>query len=441
MDRIERPLSTSPGLQIFHRNMISNNILLKEFPNHSTLTMLSAYHSADRIRGIPADKVEIDEIQDIVSDHIPIIEEVLSHSDPENRYFWASGTPKTMDNPIEVYWDQFSTQHEWTVPCERHSPIHWNVLGIKSIGTKGVICDHCGGAIDVQQGKWQITGDPDARWQGYRISQLMVPWMPWDEVLDRLHRYPTNIFYNEVLGLSYDSGTRPLSLTDLKRNSSSHIKMTMEDVMALKKKYPSIELFMGVDWGTGQESFTVAVILAYHPMARKLSFVYAKKFIGEEADPVIQLEIIKQMAEDLGVKNLGCDWGFGHYQNDALMRHFRRPRMATYMYSGSHQGKKLRYDEGLRKFMVNRTAVMSDIFNAIKRGVFAFPSEQSEFIKRFAPDFLAIFAEYSERSRTILYNHPTGRPDDTFHAFTYAVLASMLTHPRPDILIPDLPED
>jgi hypothetical protein len=434
-DRLNRPLMTSPGLLQIKASMPVDNILLKEFPNHSTITLGSVYYEADRMRGIPADLVNIDEFQDIISKNIPVIEESLSHSRPEYRYFWGAGTPKSLDNPIEIYWDRFSTQNEWTVPCERHSPVHWNILTIRSIGTEGIICDQCGQRIFAAQGKWQITGDPQAKFHGYRISQLMVPWMPWEEILDRLKRYPTDLFYNEVLGISYDSGRRPLTRQQIIRCCKPDLGMSLHDLQNFCRTYKSSPLFMGVDWGTGEVSFTTIIIMAYHPKYQNaLTIIFAKKFIGEEAEPTKQLQHIFNLIGNHNIRMTGTDWGFGHYENDALLRKFGRSRVVPYMYS-SEARRKVRWDADLRRYMVNRTAIMSDIFNAIKRKVFAFPRE-SEFMDYVGSDYLNIFAEYSPRSRQTLYNHPPDRPDDAFHATIYATLASMLIRPRPDILDP-----
>lgn len=437
VDRLERTLTTSPALSVFKENMVLNNVMLKEFPNHSTTTLGSVFHTADRIRGIASDFVQIDEFQDIISDHIPVIEEVLSHSRPEYKYFWGAGTPKSLDNPLEIYWDQYSTQNEWTIPCEYHSPTHWNILGFKSIGKEGIICDQCGHRIDARKGKWQITGDPTAKFQGYHISQLMVPWIAWEDILDRMHRYPVDKFYNEILGISYDSGTRPLSRKDIEDHCLAKIEIDYIKTVELQRQ-KGIELFMGIDWGTGTESYTVVSVMGYHPETGHLTLLYVKKFIGAEADPVVQLEKIKQMIQDMEIRMVGSDWGFGHYQNDSLLRAFGRQRVATYMYSAA-QRQKVAWDDKLRRFMVSRTAVMSDIFNAIKRHQFRFPNKE-QFMKgvNYAADYLNIFAEYSERSRQIIYNHPVGRPDDCFHSFLYGVLASMLVRPRPDILEPSM---
>ena len=79
---------------------------------------------------------------------------------------------------------------------------------------------------------------------------------------------------------------------------------------------------------------------------------------------------------------------------------------------------------------------MSDIFNAIKRrDVFRFPNWE-QFQSPFAGDLLNIFSEYSEQLRQNIYKKSPSSTDDTFHSILLCFLASMLRHPRPDVISP-----
>jgi len=433
-DRLSRPMKTSPPLAKFQARLLVDNIMFKEFHNHATITLAYAYHSADRIRGIPTDDVYVDEYQDILADHVPVIEEAASHS--INPSYWYAGTPKSLSNSIEYLWENLSTKNEWVVPCEHHIPKVWNILSLKSIGKKGPICSSCGNLLDTTKGQWQITGDKDARVRGYHISQLMVPWVDWEDILYKLKKYPLSKFYNEVLGLSFDSGFRPLTRVQLKRNCHPKISNSLEGLRAYRKAHSTMPMFLGIDWGTGDVGFTEITVSAYLPSIGRLGMIYTKRFQGEEAEPVLQLKLIKDFIKEFRIDMIGTDWGFGHYQNDELKRAFGK-RVVTYQYAHS-LSQPVRWEDGHKRYMVNRTAVMSAIFNAIKRGVFWFPNEE-DFLDEYGVDFLNIFSEYSEASRSLIYDHPQDRPDDTFHSFLYSVLVSMIQIPRHDILNPEAP--
>lgn len=245
-DRIQEPIETSKYLKAFTNSRLTSNIFEKSFVNHSKLTLRFAYLNADRTRGVPADGISIDELQDILLDNIPVIEECASHS--EWGIFTYSGTPKSLDNAIEYYWSKLSTQNEWAVPCRHHgtpndpSSWHWNVLQEQHIGRQGPICERCGNRLDPddEDAQWACHNpsvrpqDPDDEdeskkifFEGFRIPQLMVPWVisQWAKLLYKYEHYPRARFYNEVLGRSFDSGTRPLTQHDVLQNSNPKLSM------------------------------------------------------------------------------------------------------------------------------------------------------------------------------------------------------------------------
>lgn len=247
-DRIKEPIETSPLLRKFTTSMLSSNILEKQFVNRSKITMRYAFLNADRTRGIPAFQLNLDEFQDIMADNIPVIEQCLSHAPDLLKRYIYSGTPKSLDNNLEYYRASMSTQGEWVVPCEAHTPHHWNILGEKNIGKKGLSCEKCGKVINPMHPKAQWARMvEEAPFESYRIPQLMVPWKPWEEILLDYERYPRDKFYNEVLGVSFDSGLRPLTQGQLMECCNPHIHMT--DSTNYKTLSHTQPVYCGIDWG------------------------------------------------------------------------------------------------------------------------------------------------------------------------------------------------
>jgi len=444
-DRIKEPMEISPVLRYFSNSKLLANVLEKKFVNGSQITMRFAFLNADRVRGIPADYINCDEFQDILLENVPVIEECASHS--EYKLFTYSGTPKSLDNSIEHYWSRFSTQNEWAVPCKHHglpgtpSTWHWNILDEANIGKKSLICDKCGETIH--------PADPDCKWvslnpepkvekpfEGYRLPQLMVPWIDFSDIRDKQVKYSRAKFYNEVLGRSYDAGTRPLTRQDMRKNSWDELSMAYyRDVIKWAQQYP---IFMGLDWGTGEGTFTVMALGGYLPFApEKFTFFYLHRFDGIESEPKVQLEIIKTHVRDFNVRFIGVDYGGGFWPNDELVRDFGAEKVKKYQWVGQVK-KKIVFEPrlGVPRYLCHRTEVMSDLFNAIKRGdVFRYPRWE-EFEDPFAMDHLNIFSEYNERARMNVYKHAPGHPDDTFHACTYCFLASYFYKVRPDVILP-----
>ncbi len=444
-DRVKDPIETSPVLKGFTSRALSLNIFEKQFVNRSKITLRYAFLNADRTRGIPAWALALDELQDFISDNIPVIEQCTSHAPEKFRRFIYSGTPKGLDNPMEYYWSAtdslgrpMSTQTEWCVPCDScgskaGAGRYWNILGEKNIQPKGLSCEACGKLINPQH--------PDATWapqhkdgifEGYRIPQLMVPWRKWDEILLDYTRYTRDRFYNEVLGLSFDSGIRPLTTTEIKSHCVPEVSMNPTVIEALRKSVLGQQVYMGVDWGADGSSFTVVSLGMY--VGTKFRVFWIHRFTGEDEDPDLQVEKIIKIAHAWQVRVIGVDYGAGFVQNNTLIKKFGPQRVVKFQYAARLNAKIARNSKTGR-YAVHRSEVMSDIISAIKRGHFQFPRWE-EFQVPYAQDMLNIYTEYNNTLRMIVYQHRPDRPDDSFHSMAFCFLGSMLVRPRPDIITP-----
>jgi phage terminase large subunit GpA len=440
-DRVKEPLETSVVLRQFTTKMLSQNVFEKQFVNRSKITLRYAFLNADRCRGIPAWGLMLDEIQDILTDNIPVIEACQNHAPKRWRRNLYSGTPKSLDNTIETYWSSLSTQNEWVVPCDGCNT--WNILGEKNIGRKGLICAKCGKLIRPQheRAQWAAQREFDevkVPFEGYRISQLMVPWVDWTEILISYENAGRDKFYNEVLGISYDSGMRPLTKAQLQAVSNPQISMVQSELDKYRAIGAGQPIFAGIDWGSGEHSYTVLTLATY--IQRKFRVFYMHRFTGDEVEPDRQMDLIIEMLRYMSVDLIGTDYGGGLFPNDRLIRVFGRNRVWKYQYV-SNPRFHVKWNKELARYMIHRTEVMSNVFNAIKRGrECEFPCWE-EFEKPFAQDMLNIFSEPNKMLRMIQYKHAVDKPDDSFHSFLYAWLVSMIRFPRPDIIRPNKEND
>ncbi len=401
-------------------------------------------------RGIPADMILIDEIQDIIFANVPVIEQCASHS--PWKIFCYSGTPKSMDNTIETYWSEFSTQNEWVVPCEacggkEPSSWFWNVLGVRNIGKKGPICSKCKRPINPMHphAQWAsmqpVTEENTHRvaFEGYRISQLMVPWIihdddAWhDSVLFPLENYETAKFNNEVLGVSYDSGQRPLTKRQVEACCQASIRMYDHNAVIETAKRCHGGVAAGLDHGTGEnESYSVLSLGGY--LGGAFQIFYIHRFTGEDLNPQLQLLKIAQLLKEVNFVVLGSDYGGGFDRNDWLMRNFGANKVMKYQYASGPK-KKVKWEGELGRFMLHRTEVMSDVFNAIRQRKIWFPNWE-EFRTPYGSDLLNIYSEFNEQIHMTQYKVSPGKSDDSFHSILYCLLASMFIKARPDILVP-----
>lgn len=442
--RIDDIVEISPMVKALTHKSLTWNILEKEFLTQSKIYLRYAFLNADRIRGISVSSIFYDEVQDLLKDVIPVIRESASRF--RNALHVYSGTPKTFDNSIEGIWGKQSTMSEWVVPCEHHTPCHWIVLGPKNIGKKGPICERCGHAINPEhpQAQW-VAMNPGATVEGYRICRLMVPWYfkpdftdkdpykAWKSIIHTLETYPTAQFMNEVMAISYDSGTKPLTRGEVARacDETDTYMMDEEQVAELAKSH---QLYGGIDWGTGENAYTVMTVGGYVRGDSSFQILYAKRFDGLLTDPEPQMKEIIRLINRFRLKYVGCDYGMGFVQNKKLTSIFSAKKIFQFQYA-ARAPKKIVYKAALNRSLVFRTAVMADIFSAIKTMKIRLPSWEV-FKAPYAEDLLSIHAEYSDTLRMIKYDKPRSIPDDTFHSILYTMIVSFFDHRRPDIIAP-----
>ena len=434
-DKIATPILLSPKLKAFSTGKdVQSSATYKKFNSHSDITMRYAFLHADRIRGISADMLLIDEIQDILTDVIPVIEQALSHS--RYKIYRYSGTPKTLDNTICKYWENRSTQNEWVIPCDSCGGgdyRYWNVCDEDNIDVKNrrLMCDKCSAPLNArhESARW-ASMNPNPKnvvipFEGFRVPQLIVSWADWDEIIDRYLNDSPALFWNEVLGKGYDSGERPISKATMRACSDPNISM-----MASAKRRVTNPVYMGVDWGGGTEnSYTVITLGTY--MADKFTIFVCHRLTGKERDPDLELQIIDDYVRKYNPKLIGIDFA-GFKQRERMLTKYGRKRVIPYQYAATNKKLTSKRD----RIVVARHSIIEDIINAINRkDIFRFPKWEE--FEELSADFYNMIAEYNDRRNMYVFTKSPDNTDDAFHSFIYCFLASMIRHPRPDILIPD----
>ena len=142
-----------------------------------------------------------------------------------------TGTPKYISNHLETVFSQ-STANEWTIPCGKCD--------------KGVILDECsldpaGPSVRVaaarqpQDGHW-VARNPNARWgAGFWVNHAMVPWLDYDEIVDRQRIYDLAKFKNEVLGLPTTTGDHVATREELEAPAAIRTRWPSRRKMSRRK--------------------------------------------------------------------------------------------------------------------------------------------------------------------------------------------------------------
>jgi len=263
-------IETTPFSPVLCDQASMKNVLQRSFRNRSQMIFSFAFLDAERTRGISADKNVIDEVQDMDKDFLPIIHETMSGSEDWGIKQYA-GTPKTLENTIEVLWGD-SSQAEWFIRCQHAGCRHWNIPSLEfdlvdmigpwhssiSEQNPGVVCAKCRKPLNPRKGRWRHRF-PERRWSfaGYHVPQIIMPMHyanpeKWEILLGKMAgkgNTPIHVFFNEVCGESYDSGARMVTVSDLKQAACLPWRRDFDEAKKQIGEY--MYRIVAVDWGGG----------------------------------------------------------------------------------------------------------------------------------------------------------------------------------------------
>lgn len=403
---------------------LSNTINLKEFNNGSNLHYWYAGENVDRTRSISVKEIYWDEIQDIIWNNIYAAEQCTSSVDkPQFSY---SGTPKTVDNTIEALW-QKSSQCEPVITCSRCNFENFCFIpGVyKMLQKAGLSCQKCGKLLDMRDvyGYVYIPFDKSkvGIFDGYHIPQIFAPRNlstgRWNKIMLDYEDYSEFEFATEVLGISFDSGGRPITLEELK-------SCCTDREFGHARPGEHIKYIMGVDWGYATpRSYTVMCILGVRPIG-DYEVIFAKKF--KYRNRIDQRKELLTYFKQYGCEAMGVDHGVGLTDNLELRAATDPSKVYEYHYCGSHNKKILNFLPEHLMFATDRTRTLSLMFNDMINKKILYPKYED--IKPFFDDILSIYEGVREgpTGKNKYYDRNPKLPDDFAHALNYALITAKL---------------
>lgn len=445
----------SPVKQLWTSTTTDKSVLQRSFLNQSQLIFSFAGLDADRIRGITADKISYDEVQDLQDDHIPVIREVISHSQWGIEQF--TGTPKSLDNTIEGLW-QRSSQAEWWIPClacgkwnipakEYHlekmvGPVHDDI----SEDCPATICYHCRKPVNPRHGRWNHRF-PDRRFDfaGYHVPQVVMPIHygrpdKWAELIQKMEGWGAtspNVFWNEVMGESYDTGSKLLTLTDLRAAATLNWENNWRDPgRQIKQASRYAMTAMGIDWGGGGEdqvSFTTIALLGFRTNGR-IDVIWGKRLLTPN-DHIKEAGEVMHWVKKFRPHLIAHDYtGAGALRETLLVQSGKFPleRIMPIQYVGSATKSLIKFVEATPlhnrdHYRLDKTRSLLFTINAMRLGLLR--TFKYDYINDEQPgllhDFLALIEEKAESRVGDIYmiKRQQGFSDDFAHAVNLGATA------------------
>lgn len=411
---------------------IINATFHKSFANGSGIQLGYAQTSANRLRGIMADCISVDECQSVSGEVIPIIQESLTSSAFGITTY--TGTAMTTENLIEAKW-QKSSMCEWVMKCQHCG--YYNIPNLdgrvlEMIQADGMHCLYCGKRLDVSVGQW-VAAYPNRMktFRGYHIPQVICPFIVndknnWDKLLHKLMNGVLATFIQENLGISYSVGQRLLTMQHIRRQCVLPSTKTLQEEI---KRNPSRYSFIvaGIDWGGAElTSFTVITVIGIRPDGR-IDVLWAKRYRG--FDPDEQMLDIARICRFYNCVCVAADMGMGLDKNQILSKRFGLP-VVQMMYTRQQKlfgkNRSTGRTNVVQCWTIDKVMALDVLFLAIRNRRIFFPKEES-FVTTYTPDLLSPYESVTEVGGMShrLYLRSELQPDDFCHALCFASMCAM----------------
>lgn len=429
------------------------NVFQRSFKNQSNMFFTFAFNDAERVRGIAADVLAVDEVQDIDPDFMPILLATLTGR-TKLGLTQLSGTPKTTDSTIHAYWER-SSQAQWVTKCD--SCGEYNIAALEfglddMVQPKGFCCRKCASLLNARNGFWyHMYKDRAAEFPGYHVPQPVLPLhfenpRKWAELIDAKMNWPTYRYHNEILGESSDIGSRLVSRNQLQSICTLDWNLEKkEEAVANMGKYT--KFVMGLDWSmggggkvkmrrnmpvveSGTPSFTVYAIMGWRPDKLMPDLLFTER-IPPHLSPYDEVRYIIEMYKLFRCSMLVHDYGGGGYVREATLTQSGFPldhiMPVTYVRS-IHAPIINQQPANVNRFRwsysVDKTRSLSLLCHILNTGQIQFP-KWTNYSETIYSDFLSLIETYSQSSignDTYLIVADPKKACDLPHAINFACM-------------------
>lgn len=398
-DKLETLIRTARNDFINENKLISSNsvdnLTMKQF-NTGTLWIDSLGTDGDRIRGMTADIIFFDEVQDMFGHAIGNATKILTAAKygPTGQGVQVFfGTPKQRGSYFSTIWEMSDQRyyHLGCINCRETYPFYlpeddrWKSIWLSENTIQCPLCGTKQKKVEaIEYGKWVGSKDPDdCEFVGFHINQLYIPYFT-KENIEKL--MPENnpaqterIWKNEVVGEFYSGAGSPLTKAEI------YDKCRDPDRYFSKKISPRDKtVYLGVDWGgkeddpnsRGGQSYSCVVVLSAQPDGTLL-VEHAHKLRKNNFS--FKKDTIKEMYRRFGVQRGVSDWFFGQDVVHDLQSVYRE-RFLGAQGSGSLI-KPMKYREDELIISYNKNLLIDELFDLFRKGKIRFPWKSYEHLE------------------------------------------------------------
>lgn len=414
-----------------------DNLAMKQF-NTGTLWIESLGFDADRIRGMTCDIAFFDEVQDMVDLAIGNASKILTaakYGPVGSGVQVFFGTPKERNSHFYKIWEM-SDKRYYHLGCEKCKGTYpfylpeddrWQEIWVEKFTIECPLCQHRQHkTVAIESGKWVSTGPKDAKFVGFHINQLYIPYFSKENILDLMPKnnpaQTERLWNNEVVGEFYSGSGLPLTKQDIYDNCRDQDRKFSSSCSSKNKV-----TYMGVDWGgksdnkgaIGGQSFSCVVVISVTHDGTIL-VEHAHKLRENSFD--FKKETIKEIYRRFDITRGVSDWFFGQdVVNDLQV--MLRERFLGAQGSGSlSKPMKYRKDEMIVSY--NKDLLIEEIFTLFKKGKIRMPWASYEKIEWLIDHCTSMEMRHKTVGGQPMKTYVKGTiPNDGLMALMYAYMA------------------
>ncbi|MFA5216884.1 phage terminase large subunit family protein [Sulfuricurvum sp.] len=412
---LEKPSSIS------HKRFIVDND--RKLYNH--LYMYSAWGDAVALLGLAGDFCVVDEVQDMKRKWFPKVKEIIRLS--PHKWFLMAGTARDKGDEFDEMWEK-STKNEWEVQCKKCGRRQFlqkeNVMkdpNKENEYYKG--CIECKSVLNVLAGRWVETCEDHAKanFVGYHTHQMMHPQITATDIIRAREEYESErLWENEVWGMSYSGGTRPITV-DQMLDCCDH---------KLNYVFSSEEPgnVFGMDCGKGHHIMVMDKNMKVLHMEFVDTMIY--RTLKEEIDHIAKI------FQRFNIQNAVVDWGYGQKEVRELQSIFfdivKGCRYGITIVDKFYEYKeKDDQNNKIYRLNVNRSQAIEMCIEAIhnKKITFPYAPTSREVMEDAIPHFTNLLSDFeiklgdkSYKAKDVYTRYGRSGPDHFLHTAVYCLI-------------------